>query len=54
VLVALLIAPLALHVVTAAISALGAARDTEWWLVGVGTAVLVHVAYNLTVVTQLV
>ncbi|MFC7226998.1 PrsW family intramembrane metalloprotease [Salinirubellus salinus] len=54
VLVALLVAPLALHVVTAAISALGAARDTEWWLVGVGTAVLVHVAYNLTVVTQLV
>ena len=54
ILVALLLAPLALHVVTASISALGAAKDTEWWLVGVGTAVLVHVAYNLTVVSQLV
>jgi ABC-type Na+ efflux pump permease subunit len=54
VLVALLLAPLALHTVTACISALGAARDTAWWLVGVGTAVLVHVAYNLTVVSQVV
>jgi ABC-type Na+ efflux pump permease subunit len=54
VLAALLLAPLALHVVTASVSALGAARDTEWWLVGLGTAILIHVAYNLTVVTALV
>ena len=54
VLLALLLAPLALNVVTACISALGAAKDTEWWLVGLGTAMLVHLAYNLTVVTALV
>jgi ABC-type Na+ efflux pump permease subunit len=51
---ALLLAPLALHVVTAGVSALGARRGTVAWLGGTGLAVLVHVAYNLTVVSALV
>jgi ABC-type Na+ efflux pump permease subunit len=51
---ALLLAPLALHVVTAGISALGAARGTGAWLAGTALAVLVHVAYNLSVVVALV
>ncbi|MEF8840671.1 MAG: PrsW family intramembrane metalloprotease [Haloarculaceae archaeon] len=51
---ALLLAPLALHVVTASISGLGAARGTRAWLAGTGLAVLVHVGYNLTVVRALV
>jgi ABC-type Na+ efflux pump permease subunit len=51
---ALLVAPLALHVVTAATAAVGAARGTNGWLVGMGVAVVVHVAYNLTVVGVLV
>ena len=50
----LLLAPLALHVVTASVSALGAARGTTAWLTGTAVAVLVHVAYNLTVVSALV
>jgi len=50
----LLLAPLALHLLTAGISALGAVRSTRAWLVGTALAVLVHVAYNLTVVRALV
>ena len=51
---ALLLAPLALHVVTAGVSALGAVRGTRAWLVGTALAVVVHVTYNLAVVSALV
>jgi RsiW-degrading membrane proteinase PrsW (M82 family) len=51
---ALLLAPLALHVVTASISALGARRGRRSYAVALVIAVAVHVAYNLTVVTALV
>ena len=47
----LLLAPLALHVVTAGLSSLGATEGRHGWLLGLGTAVLVHLAYNLGVVT---
>lgn len=50
----LLLAPLALHVVTATLSALGASRSRNWWIAGMLTAVCIHVAYNLTVVSSLV
>lgn len=50
----LLLAPLALHVGTATLSALGASRSRNWWLAGMLTAVGVHIAYNLTVVNTLV
>mgnify|MGYP000271258896 CR=1 FL=1 len=53
-LVALLLAPLALHVVTASISALGARRGRRSYAVALVVAVAVHVAYNLTVVSSLV
>jgi len=46
----LLVAPLVLHVVTAAASALGAARSRLAYLGTLLVAVLVHVAYNLAVV----
>ncbi|QPV62743.1 ABC transporter permease [Halosimplex litoreum] len=52
--VALLLAPLALHVVTATISTLGARRGRRSYAVALVVAVAVHVAYNLTVVTALV
>ena len=52
--IGLLLAPLALHVVTAAISALGASRDLEWYALGLTTAIVVHVLYNFTVVSVLV
>ena len=48
---ALLAAPLALHVVTAGISALGARRDLRWYLVALLVATLVHAAYNFGVVS---
>ena len=51
---ALLLAPLALHVVTASTSALGAVRGTRAWLGATAVAVAVHVAYNLAVVGLLV
>ncbi|WP_436928911.1 ABC transporter permease subunit [Halosimplex halobium] len=51
---ALLLAPLALHVVTASISALGARRGPRSYAVALAVAVVVHVAYNLTVVSTLV
>jgi ABC-type Na+ efflux pump permease subunit len=50
---ALLAAPLVLHAVTASLSALGARSGFQWYLVGVGVAVVVHTTYNLTVVTLL-
>ena len=48
---ALLAAPLALHVVTAGISALGARRDLRCYLVALLVATLVHAAYNFGVVS---
>ncbi|WP_121821633.1 ABC transporter permease family protein [Halostella salina] len=45
-----LAASLALHVVTAAISAVGARRGPYQWVAGVGVAVIVHVAYNAAVI----
>ncbi|WP_436925154.1 PrsW family intramembrane metalloprotease [Halosimplex amylolyticum] len=52
-LVALLLAPLALHVVTASVSALGARRGRRSYALALVIAVAVHVAYNLTVVSAL-
>jgi ABC-type Na+ efflux pump permease subunit len=46
----LLVAPLALHVVTAAVSAVGAARSRLAYLGTLALAVVLHVAYNLAVV----
>jgi len=51
---ALLLAPLALHVVTASISALGARRGKVSYLAGILVAIVVHLAYNLTVVSTYV
>jgi RsiW-degrading membrane proteinase PrsW (M82 family) len=51
ILVLFLLAPLALHVTTAAISAVGAGRGKRSYILGVGIAILVHLGYNLTVVT---
>ena len=45
----LLLAPLALHTVTATISALGASRGTTGYAVALPVAILVHWLYNLTV-----
>ncbi|QCC47807.1 ABC transporter permease family protein [Halobellus limi] len=47
----LLFAPLALHVVTAGLTALGAMRDLRWYGVAFVGSVAVHTAYNLTVVS---
>jgi ABC-type Na+ efflux pump permease subunit len=49
----LLVAPLLLHVVTAGISAVGAARGKLAYVAAVLVAVLVHVAYNVAVVVGL-
>ncbi len=51
---ALLLAPLALHTVTAALSAVGGTYGRRGYAIGYLTAVAVHVAYNLTVVIALV
>ncbi|USZ68710.1 ABC transporter permease subunit [Halorussus salilacus] len=53
VLVGLLLAPLALHAVTAATTAYGASRDRYWYAGTLVVATLVHAAYNLTVVSHL-
>ncbi|MDY6819844.1 MAG: ABC transporter permease subunit [Halobacteriales archaeon] len=53
VLVGLLLAPLALHTVTAAITALGASRNLRWYGVSLGVAILIHALYNLTAVRLL-
>ncbi|WP_435194479.1 ABC transporter permease [Natronomonas sp. EA1] len=52
--VILLLAPLALHVVTAGISAAGASRGRDEYAAALTVAILLHLAYNLTVVTNLV
>jgi len=54
VLVALLLAPFALHVVTAGISAVGASRSHRAYALALAGAVIVHALYNLTVVVTLV
>jgi ABC-type Na+ efflux pump permease subunit len=52
--VALLFAPLVLHAVTAAISAVGASRRRRAWYVGaLAVAIAVHALYNLSVVVLL-
>jgi ABC-type Na+ efflux pump permease subunit len=51
--VALLFAPLALHVVTAAVSAVGASRGRRAYALALGVAILVHLLYNYTVVIAL-
>jgi ABC-type Na+ efflux pump permease subunit len=48
-----LVAPLALHAVTAAISSVGAQRGRWTYVAAVAVAVVVHFAYNLTVVSSL-
>ncbi|NHN58794.1 ABC transporter permease subunit [Halorussus rarus] len=53
VLVALFLAPLALHTVTATMTAAGATRDRNWYVGTLAAATLVHAAYNLTVVSYL-
>ena len=50
---ALLLAPLALHAVTASISAVGATKGRNAYFVAMALAVAVHAAYNLTVVASL-
>ena|GEM_PF-123265 len=52
--VGLLVAPLVLHVVTASISAVGARRGRQAYLGAITVAIVVHFAYNLTVVSILV
>jgi ABC-type Na+ efflux pump permease subunit len=49
--VALLFAPLVLHTVTAAISALGAKKNLRWYLLAMLVATVVHAAYNFGVVS---
>jgi ABC-type Na+ efflux pump permease subunit len=50
-LIGLLLAPLLLHVVTAAISAVGASRNKRAYAVALVVAMAIHFAYNYTVVT---
>jgi ABC-type Na+ efflux pump permease subunit len=52
--VLLALAPLALHVLTSTLSALGAARGRSTFLAGLVAAILVHLAYNVAVVSRLV
>jgi RsiW-degrading membrane proteinase PrsW (M82 family) len=47
----LLLAPLALHVVTASISAVGASRGKRSYVAALTVAVCVHLGYNLAVVS---
>jgi ABC-type Na+ efflux pump permease subunit len=49
----LLLAPLALHVVTASISAVGATRGLRSYLAVLLVAIVVHAGYNLAVVSRL-
>jgi ABC-type Na+ efflux pump permease subunit len=49
----LLVAPLLLHTTTAAVSALGARHSRARYLLALGLAVGIHLAYNLTVVRLL-
>ena len=50
----LAVAPLLLHVATATVSALGASRDRTAFVASLALATLLHLAYNLAVVTRLV
>jgi ABC-type Na+ efflux pump permease subunit len=50
----LLLAPLALHVSTTAVSALGATRGRDGYALGLTAAILLHLVYNLSVVVFLV
>ena len=50
----LALAPLVLHVVTATLTAVGASRGRRLFVLGLCTAVLVHLAYNVAVVNTLV
>ena len=49
----LLFAALALHVVTASMSAVGATRGLRGYLAGLAVAIVVHAGYNLAVVSTL-
>ena len=49
-----LLAPLALHVVTAAISAVGASQSKRRYIVAVVLAMIIHLVYNVTVVVLFV
>ena len=51
---ALALAPLALHVFTATLTAVGASRGRRLFAVGLCAAILVHLAYNAAVVSALV
>jgi RsiW-degrading membrane proteinase PrsW (M82 family) len=51
---ALLLAPLALHVVTASVSSLGARKGKRQYAVALLAAMAIHFAYNYAVVTTLV
>jgi len=51
---ALFLAPLLLHAVTATVSAAGAARGRTAYLLALGAATLLHAGYNLTVVSAVV
>ena len=50
----LALAPLGLHVLTSTLSALGATRGRSTLLAGLAAAILVHLAYNVAVVSRLV
>jgi len=52
--VVLLLLPLALHTVTATVSALGARRGRRTYLVALVAAMAIHFAYNFTVVSTVV
>ena len=54
VIAALAVAPLLLHVVTATVSAVGASRGRRGFLAGLCVAVLLHLLYDLAVVSRLV
>lgn len=54
VIAALALAPLALHVFTATLTALGASRGRRLFVLGLCAAILVHLAYNVAVVSALV
>ncbi|MDY6765103.1 MAG: PrsW family intramembrane metalloprotease [Halobacteria archaeon] len=49
-LLALLLGPLALHVITAVITSIGASRNRQYYGVALMVATLVHTTYNMTVV----
>jgi ABC-type Na+ efflux pump permease subunit len=47
-----LLAPLVLHIVTAAISAVGASRNKRAYVLAIGVAMIVHFIYNYAVVVM--